>query len=248
MIFIFDGLDGCGKTTYIRRLQDHYELQGKKVKVFRNPGGTHFGETVRPLVKTREVERGKLVDMMTLAANWLDIMEQAKPFIDEGYLVLVDRGPMSAYGYQAGYKGLTRYVEIVYDLLIPLYLKDKELPVPEALFYIDVPFYLLSERLNERTSDTNEMYEGKDEKWYNTIKSGYDKFYQNGLAKRSFSAHLQRGDENRFFESNPIFKELIRVSPTDNTKHEHNRLLTIFKETIDKAMGWESHNEKDPEL
>lgn len=247
MIFVFDGLDGCGKSTYIRRLQDHYEGQGKRVKVFRNPGGTQFGEVLRPVVKGKEVKRGKIVDMLALAANWVDILEQAKQFKDEGYVVLVDRGPMSAYAYQGGLNGLQRYVEVLYELLIPTYLNDTSLPIPEAIFYIDVPFYLLEERLRER-QETNEMYEGKDIGWYTSVKFGYEKFFENSLAKRSYAAHLQRADDERFLESQSIFKEIIKVSPTDNTKHEHNRLLTIFKKTIDKAMGWEIASEETTEL
>lgn len=236
MIFVFDGLDGCGKSTYIKRLQDIYEERGMKVKVFRNPGGTQFGEIVRPIVKGKAVKRGRLTDMLTLSANWIDIMEQATECVKDGYVVLIYRGPMSAFAYQGHLKGLLSYVEITYDLLLPLYERDSALLRPDALFYIDVPYRLLRERLESRGEDSEEMYEGKDEQWYNTLKLGYDEFYQNSNKRRSFTAHLQRGEEEVIIESTPIFGELVRVSPTDNTKHEHNRLLTIFKARIDEAI------------
>lgn len=239
MIFVFDGLDGCGKTTYIKRLQDVLEERGMKVKTFRNPGGTQFGEIVRPIVKGKAVKRGRLVDMLTLAANWIDIMEQATQYVKDGYVVLIDRGPMSAYAYQGHLKGLSLYVDLVYDLLLPVYQRDSVILRPDVLFYIDVPYHLLTERLGERTDVSNEMYEGKDEQWFNTLKLGYDEFYQNANKRKSFSALLQRSlhEDEVMIESTPIFGEIVRVSPTDNTKHEHNRLLTIFKEKVDEILA-----------
>lgn len=238
MIFVFDGLDGSGKSTYIRRLQDIYEAKGKKIKVFRNPGGTAFGEKIRPITKGKDVPRGGMVDLLTLAANWVDILEQAKPLVDDGWAVFIDRGPMSAYAYQGELKGLGTFVDILYDFLIPLYTRHTAIVCPKVLFYIDVPYELLYERLTKREGDSNEMYEGRDINWYNTLRLGYEKFFEEALHKRSYTGHLVRQSDEKLFESQYIFGRMEKVSPTDNTKHEHNRLLTFFKETIDKEMGW----------
>lgn len=238
MIFVFDGLDGCGKSTYIRRLQDFYESKGKKVKVFRNPGGTAFGEKIRPITKGKDTPRSGIVDLLTLAANWVDILEQAKTFVEKGYVVLIDRGPMSAYAYQGEMKGLGHFVDIVYDFLIPLYARHRDIIIPKVLFYIDVPYELLYDRLREREDVSNEMYEGKGIEWYNTLRLGYEKFFEETLHKRSYVGSLVRHDDEKLFDSHPIFGRVERISPTDNTKHEHNRLLSFFRETIDKEMGW----------
>lgn len=238
MIFVFDGLDGCGKSTYIKRLQDVYEAQGKKVKVFRNPGGTQYGEFIRDMVKGKEVKRQPLTDLVCLAANWMEIIKETETFVKEGYVVLIDRGPMSAYAYQGEMKGLTRQVEILYDFLVPLYLDLEKTSVPRVLFYIDVPYELLVDRLKDRPEVDGEMYEGRSLEWYTTLKVGYDRFYQDDVHRRGFSAQLSRLGEDKYFEGKPLFGRILKVNPTDNTKHEHNRLLGIFKETIDKEMGW----------
>jgi len=51
-VFItFEGVEGCGKTTQLVRLQRHLEDQGGEVVVTREPGGTPVGEVVRRLLQ-----------------------------------------------------------------------------------------------------------------------------------------------------------------------------------------------------
>jgi len=52
-IFIsFEGSEGCGKSTQIRRLAAFLQTLGREVLILREPGGTPIGETIRHLLST----------------------------------------------------------------------------------------------------------------------------------------------------------------------------------------------------
>ena len=43
----FEGPDGAGKTTQVRKISDYLKKSGFKVLVTREPGGTELGEKLR---------------------------------------------------------------------------------------------------------------------------------------------------------------------------------------------------------
>src|SRR2546422_146271 len=50
MFIVFEGIDGCGKSTQIRLLADFLQKQGRQVAAFKEPGSTPLGECIRSLV------------------------------------------------------------------------------------------------------------------------------------------------------------------------------------------------------
>src|SRR5206468_8748256 len=47
----FEGSEGCGKSTQMRRLAERLEQSGVPYLVTREPGGTPIGETIRELLQ-----------------------------------------------------------------------------------------------------------------------------------------------------------------------------------------------------
>ena len=50
MFISFEGTEGVGKTTLIRRIYDDFIAQGKEVVLTREPGGTPMAEQIRSLL------------------------------------------------------------------------------------------------------------------------------------------------------------------------------------------------------
>ena len=49
-LFVFEGIDGSGKTTQAKRLYDYFQESGKDAQLFREPGATTVGEMIRKIL------------------------------------------------------------------------------------------------------------------------------------------------------------------------------------------------------
>ena len=100
----FEGPDGSGKSTQLRKLAAHLERQGHSVLVTRQPGGTQLGDRIRALILDSRTEN--LAAMAELGLMFSDraqaIAEVIRPALDEGRVVLCDRFTDSTEAYQGG--------------------------------------------------------------------------------------------------------------------------------------------------
>jgi len=53
-LITFEGSEGCGKSTQVKRLAAHLEKWGIRPAVLREPGGTAIGEAIRHLLQHSE--------------------------------------------------------------------------------------------------------------------------------------------------------------------------------------------------
>lgn len=100
----FEGLDGSGKSTQLRKLATHLQSEGIAVTVTRQPGGTHIGDRIRSLLLDSKTER---LDPMTelglmFSARAQCIAEVIAPALAGGNVVLCDRFTDSTEAYQGG--------------------------------------------------------------------------------------------------------------------------------------------------
>lgn len=105
---VFDGPDGCGKTTQMKKIIARAEDAGVPVRRLREPGGTDIGEQIRELLLSTKNEGMDLRCEMLLymASRSQLVQEQIKPALAAGELVLTDRYASSTLAYQGGGGGL----------------------------------------------------------------------------------------------------------------------------------------------
>src|SRR5580704_7736038 len=102
----FEGLDGSGKTTQIRRLTVTLEAEGHKVVGLRQPGGTALGDRIRSILLDSKSETtfGPIAPAAEMALMFADraqsIAEIILPALDAGSIVLCDRYTDSSEAYQ----------------------------------------------------------------------------------------------------------------------------------------------------
>lgn len=100
----FEGLDGSGKSTQLRKLAEWLESQGERVTVTRQPGGTRIGDRIRALLLDSRTER--LAPRAELGLMFSDraqaIAEIIRPALERGDIVLCDRFTDSTEAYQGG--------------------------------------------------------------------------------------------------------------------------------------------------
>ena len=108
---VFDGTEGCGKSTQARMLRDRLAspTNANDVLLVRDPGTTRIGEQVRAiLLNPDNDEMAMRCEMLLYMAARAQMMaEVIRPALDAGKLVLSDRFVSSTLAYQLGGEGLT---------------------------------------------------------------------------------------------------------------------------------------------
>jgi dTMP kinase len=105
---VFDGPDGCGKTTQMELLQTRAEQTGIVVRRLREPGGTPIGEQIRDvLLATKNEGMDIRCEMLLYMASRAQLVQQEiRPALHAGDLVLSDRYASSTLAYQGAAGGL----------------------------------------------------------------------------------------------------------------------------------------------
>ncbi len=103
---VFDGVEGCGKSTQARLLGEALEAQGHRVMLTLEPGGTAVGEAVRHcLLNPAFEEMHELTEAFLFCADRAQhVLEVVRPALEAGQIVISDRYSSSTTVYQ-GYAG-----------------------------------------------------------------------------------------------------------------------------------------------
>ena len=108
LFITFEGVEGAGKSTQIRRLAASLEEEGVSVLVTREPGGTQISERIRELLLERR--HHKMVSTTELllyaAARSQHVVESIVPALEEGQTVISDRFGDATTAYQGHGRGL----------------------------------------------------------------------------------------------------------------------------------------------
>jgi dTMP kinase len=102
-IFItFEGGEGAGKSTQIRRLAERLRAGGRDVVLTREPGGSPGAESIRELLLNGETDRwSPLTEALLMNAARRDHIERViAPALARGTVVLCDRFADSTRAYQ----------------------------------------------------------------------------------------------------------------------------------------------------
>ena len=102
VLITFEGVEGSGKTTQMRRLERWLRARGHRVERTREPDGTPLGVAVRRLFEKRPQPLTEL--FLFIAARHQHVAEKIRPWLKRGRVVLCDRYTDATLAYQ-GYAG-----------------------------------------------------------------------------------------------------------------------------------------------
>jgi dTMP kinase len=103
----FEGVDGSGKSTQARLLEDRLRADGRDVLLTREPGGTELGERVRELLLGGSDEIAPWAEAALFAAARAELVERViRPALERGSVVVCDRYLDSSLAYQGIARGL----------------------------------------------------------------------------------------------------------------------------------------------
>lgn len=171
-VFItFEGMDGCGKSTQIRRLAKRLIEKGRAVVETAEPGGTRIGSHIRGiLLDSTNHEISPTAELLLyFAARAQNVDQVIRPALDQGSIVLSDRFTDSSLAYQGCGRGLGADTVLALDKIACRGLK------PDLTLLMDIDLATSLERAetrNRRKNRTDRMEE-QDELFYQRVRSAY---------------------------------------------------------------------------
>lgn len=103
----FEGADGSGKSTQLRRFVDGLTAAGAKVCEVREPGGTPVGEEIRKILLHTKEEMTLHCEMLLYMASRTQLVDQKiLPCLAQGHVVIADRFLSSTLAYQGAGGGI----------------------------------------------------------------------------------------------------------------------------------------------
>nr|WP_312031162.1 dTMP kinase [Hujiaoplasma nucleasis] len=130
----FEGTEGSGKTSVIKKVKIELENLGYKVLTTREPGGIKISEQIRSILLDKENQEmdSKTEALLFAASRRQHLVEIIIPALKNGYVVLCDRFVDSSLIYQ----GIAREIGIdqVYDINY-FAIEDA---LPDLTIFVDV--------------------------------------------------------------------------------------------------------------
>jgi len=104
---VFEGIDGCGKTTQASFLESFLSSKGVPVLRVREPGSTPLGERIRGLLLDPSLEIDGWVETLLYFACRRSLSESLlKGALEKGFYVLLERFTLSTFAYQGYLRGV----------------------------------------------------------------------------------------------------------------------------------------------
>lgn len=162
MLITFEGIDGSGKTTLIKHVEEYLKSKNLNTLITYEP----FDKDIRNLIKS-----GNYLPKAELALFMADRVQHIEqvifPALKENIIVLCDRFIDSTIAYQFGGNGISPdVIKAMYKLLnYPIY--------PERTYYLDIPVSEAMFRISNRYSKEYDKYDYQSYEFYQNIQVGY---------------------------------------------------------------------------
>lgn len=165
----FEGGEGTGKSTQIKRLAAALEAKKVATVVTREPGGSPGAEEIRNLVLKGDPARwNPLTEALLFYAARADHTERLiKPALAQGKWVISDRYSDSSYAYQGGGRGLARETVRRIEAIA---IDDFK---PELTLILDMPVEIGLQRSVARAGNTETRFEEMDVAFHERMRKSF---------------------------------------------------------------------------
>ena len=172
MFISFEGTEGVGKTTLIRKIYEHLEQQGQRVVLTREPGGTPMAEQIRSLLLSVNHEESMSNDtelLLMYAARAQHLEQVIMPALTEHKTVLCDRFTDASFAYQCAGRGLS---QSKLQLLNENFVSH----MPNITFWLDAPIETGMSRARERGA--LDRFEQEKVTFFEKVRAGYQQLWE----------------------------------------------------------------------
>jgi dTMP kinase len=166
----FEGGEGVGKSTQLRRAADWLEAEGVEVVLTREPGGTPRAEQLRRILleRTDEPMPQSCELLLMFAARASHLANLIEPAVARGAWVLCDRFTDATYAYQGGGRGLPA-ADI--DALVSIVHPQRQ---PDLTVLLDAPVALGMARARVRNGTAGpDRFESERAEFFERVRRNY---------------------------------------------------------------------------
>lgn len=172
MFISFEGTEGVGKTTLIRKIYEYLVQQGQEVVLTREPGGTPMAEQIRSLLLSVNHDENMSNDtelLLMYAARAQHLQQVIVPALLVGKTVLCDRFTDASFAYQCAGRGLSREKLNVLNQNFVSHM-------PSVTFWLDAPIELGMSRARERGA--LDRFEQEKVAFFEKVRAGYQELFE----------------------------------------------------------------------
>jgi dTMP kinase len=162
----FEGVEGCGKSTHVKRLATHLDAL-----VTREPGGTVIGTTLREIMaNTANTHLSPRAEALLMSADRAQhLHELVVPTLESGRHVVSDRSVYSSLAYQ----GYGRQLDLAQLRQFNDFAINSRWP--DLVVYLRVDLAAVRARLQKRDTD---RFEREDDAFFRRVMYGFDELAQ----------------------------------------------------------------------
>ena len=164
---VLEGLDGAGKSTQVKMLQEYLSSKGHRYEYLHFPrfDAPVYGDLVARFLRG---ELGALDQVnpylvaLIYAGDRAEAASMIRSWLDEGKFVIVDRYVYSNVGYQCAKVDDPAEREQLRQWIVDLEYQHNAIPQPDLSLFLDVPFSFTQRKLTEqRDGDDRQYLHGK---------------------------------------------------------------------------------------
>lgn len=167
MFITFEGIEGSGKSTQLRRLAERID----GAVLTKEPGGTPLADRIRAILLDSSSQLDPVAELFLFAASRRQhVVEIIKPALDRGATVLCDRFTDSTLAYQ----GFGRLINL--DQLRALNAWATNSLTPDLTLLFDLPEDVGLTRARSRNAEAVQdegRFEAEDLRFHRRVREGY---------------------------------------------------------------------------
>jgi dTMP kinase len=129
LYIVFEGLDGCGKTTHSKSLVERLKNSGRKAVWTREPGSPLITLNVRDLVLSHQELDPRALELL-FQADRAEHTSKIKQLTQDGYDIVSDRSYISGLAYALANNNDERRLKALLDYSIRIQ--------PDIVFFLDI--------------------------------------------------------------------------------------------------------------
>lgn len=204
MFITFEGPDGSGKSTIIKKIHEKLVSEGYNIVLTREPGGTPIAEKIRNIILDNENQEldARSEALLYAASRRQHLVEKIWPALKEGKIVLCDRFIDSSIAYQGG----GRNIGVENVLTVNLFATENT--YPDLTIFFDVSPEIGLARVSRDKKRVADRLDNENENFHDKVYETFKEIVKNN-PNRIVSIDASKSIDEVFDATYKIIKEKL---------------------------------------